>query len=254
MDFLTRRLKVNNYQDVTYPVYTQDEADEKKITYKPWKECHAGDFALSDDGYVGECIARNNYKKAIELQFVFGRMWLSDRARLLYEPRRESGNYASISTASWDFIESKQARTQRAVDIYTRMMLGGEGIDWSIIGKAYRPDQKRPDLTAKRLFKQESVKKMVDKKIDEALKERGISEGAVLDVIADAIGIARVKEDPGTMLRGAEQYIRILDMLPKKAVQTDTMQIDMTSQIVDQIAQEEKRVKLEQKKELTSNG
>ena len=133
-------------------------------------------------------------------------------------------------------------------------MLGGEGFDWSIIGKAYRKDQRRPDLSAKRLFKQEHVKKMVDKKIDEALKERGISEGEVLDVIADAIGIARVKEDPGTMLRGAEQYIRILDMLPKKAVQTDTMQIDMTSQIVDQIAQEEKRVKLEQKKELTSNG
>ena len=56
------------------------------------------------------------------------------------------------------------------------------------------------------------------------------------------------------MLRGAEQYIRILDMLPKKAVQTDTMQIDMTSQIVDQIEKEEKRVKLEQKKEIAANG
>ena len=254
MDYLTRRLKVNNYEDMTYPVYTKEEADEKQITYKPWKDCVAGDFGLSDDGYVAECIAHNQYKTSIELQFSFGRMWLSDRARLLYEPRRLSGNYATVSTASFEYLEGKHARTQRAVDIYTRMLLGGTTIDWSIIGKAYRPDQKRPDLTAKRLFKQEAVKNMVDKKIDKALKEKGITEGEVLDVIADAITLARTKEDPGTMLRGAEQYIRILDMLPKKAVQTDTMQIDMTSQIVDQIEKEEKRVKLEQKKEITANG
>mgnify|MGYP003676183820 FL=1 len=239
---------------MTYPVYTKDEANEKQIIYKPWKECNAGDYGVSDDNYVAECIARNNYKDSIELQFVFGRMWLNKRARLLYEPRKESGNYATVSTNSWDFIESKKTRTQQAVDIYTRMLLGGGNIDWSIIGKAYRPDQERPDLTAKRLFKQEIVKQMVDKKIDKALQERGISEGDVLDVIADAIGLARVKEDPGTMLRGAEQYIRILDMLPKKAIQTDTMQIDMTSQIVDQIATEEKRVKLEQKKEIRNDG
>tara|TARA_R110002012_G_scaffold312393_1_gene523068 strand:- start:8681 stop:9448 length:768 start_codon:yes stop_codon:yes gene_type:complete len=254
MDYLTRRLKVNNYEDMTYPVYTKEEADEKQVTYKPWKKCIAGDFGLSDDGYVAECIARNQYKTSIELQFSFGRMWISNKARLLYEPRRLSGNYATVSTASFEYLEGKHARTKRAVDIYTRMLLGGNSIDWSIIGKAYRPDQKRPDLTAKRLFKQEAVKNMVDKKIDKALKEKGITEGEVLDVIADAITLARTKEDPGTMLRGAEQYIRILDMLPKKAVQTDTMQIDMTSQIVDQIEKEEKRVKLEQKKEITAHG
>jgi len=254
MDYLTRKLKINNYQDVTYPVYTKKEAIEKQVAYKPWKECKAGDYGITDDNYIGECIAKNHYKNGIELQFVFGRMWLNDRAKLLYEPRRESGNYATVSSESWEYIEGKHGRTQRAVDIYTRMLLSGQGINWSIIGKAYRPKQERPDLSAKRLFKQETVKQMVDKKIDKALQERGIAEGDVLDVIADAIGLARVKEDPGTMLRGAEQYIRILDMLPKKAVQTDTMQIDMTSQIVDQIAKEEKRVKLEQKKEITHDG
>ena len=52
------------------------------------------------------------------------------------------------------------------------------------------------------------------------------------------------------MLKGAETFVRILDMLPKKAVQTDTMQIDMTNQILNDIEKEEKRLKLEQKKEL----
>ena len=57
------------------------------------------------------------------------------------------------------------------------------------------------------------------------------------------------------MLRGAEQFVRILDMLPKKSVQTDTVQIDMTSKILDQIAKEEKKsLKMSQTKELTENG
>ena len=253
MDFITRRLKVNDYQEVTYPVYSKRESDEKDITYKEWKKCDSGDFGLSDDGYVAECVARNEYKGGTELQFSFGRMWANSNSKLLYIPRRESGNYATVSSATWEFIEGKHARTQRAVDIYTRMLLGGGSIDWSIIGKAYRPDQKRPDLTAKRLFKQESVKRMIDERIDKALQEKGISEGEVLEVIADAIKIAKEKQDPASMLRGAETYVRILDMLPKKAIQTDTVQIDMTNEIVDQIEKEEKRLKIEQKKEINTN-
>ena len=48
------------------------------------------------------------------------------------------------------------------------------------------------------------------------------------------------------MLRGAEQYIRIMDMLPSKAKQTDTLQIDVTKKILDEIETEESRqLKLE---------
>ena len=40
-------------------------------------------------------------------------------------------------------------------------------------------------------------------------------------------------------------------MLPKKSMQTDTVQIDMTSTILDKIATEEKQsLKMSQKKEL----
>ena len=56
------------------------------------------------------------------------------------------------------------------------------------------------------------------------------------------------------MLRGAEQFVKILDMLPKRSMQTDTVQIDMTSKILDQIAKEEKKsLKMSQTKELPKN-
>ena len=53
------------------------------------------------------------------------------------------------------------------------------------------------------------------------------------------------------IIEGAEQFVRILDMLPKKSTQTDTVQLDMTSTILDKIAKEEKKsLKMSQKKEL----
>ena len=135
------------------------------------------------------------------------------------------------------------------------MMLNGEPIDWSLIGNVYRKNQERPDLTAKRLFKSEKIQKMLDKEIQKALTDRGIEKGDILDMILDAITIAKNNADPSNMLRGAEQFVRILDMLPKKSTQTDTVQIDMTSKILDQIAKEEKKsLKMSQTKELMENG
>ena len=91
---------------------------------------------------------------------------------------------------------------------------------------------------------------MVDKKIQEYLDERDLNQGDVLDVIAEAITIARGNGDPSNMLRGAEQYIRIMDMLPNKTQITDSVQIDVTKKILDEISTEESRqLKLERKQD-----
>jgi hypothetical protein len=134
--------------------------------------------------------------------------------------------------------------------VYAEMMLNGGKIDWGVLGSVYRNDQQRPDLTAKRLFKQERIQKMLDDEIQKALSERNISQGEVLDMIISGIDIARENKDASNVLRGAEQFVKILDMLPKKSIQTDTVQIDMTNTILDKIAKEEKKsLKMSQKKE-----
>lgn len=254
MERIPRKLKINGFKEVIYTVYTKEEADEQGITYKIWRDCDAGEFGISDDGYVADCIARNEYKTGTEMQFSFGKMWANSNNKLLYEPRRESGNYSNVSSRAWEQIEAGKSRTQRAVEVYTRMLLSGCPINWRQIGELYRSDQKYPHLSARRLFKQEEVKRMVDDRIDKALKERGITEGEVLDVIGDAIKIAKKKKDPSSMLRGAETYVKMLDMFPKRSTQTDSVQIDVTNKIMDQIELEEKRLIVEQKKEVSPNG
>ena len=251
MDFISRRFKKNDYQNVTYPVYTKEEANNKQIEYKSWKECQVGEFGLSDDGYVSECVYRKKFKNNEQVTYPYGRQWLSDGSSLKYIPHRDTGQYTQVGVLTWDEQEANKTRTKNAVKLYAEMMLNGDNINWEVIGKAYRKDQERPDLTAKRLFKKESIQKMLDKEIQKALKQRNISQGDVLDILLDGIGVARENKDASNILRGAEQFIKILDMLPKKSMQTDTVQIDMTNTILDKIATEEKKsLKMSQKKEV----
>jgi hypothetical protein len=92
---------------------------------------------------------------------------------------------------------------------------------------------------------------MLDEEIQKALSDRNISQGDVLDIILDGITVAKTNGDASNILRGAEQFVRIMDMLPKKSMQTDMVQIDMTSTILDKIAKEEKKsLKMSQKKEI----
>jgi len=251
MDFITRRLKANNYEDVTYPVYSKEEANNRDIEYRSWKECQVGDFGISDDGFVSQCVYRKKYKTNEQVTFPYGRAWLSKGSTLNYIPHRDTGQYTQVGVLTWDEQEANKTRTKNAVKLYAQMMLNGDPIDWAVIGKVYRKDQERPDLSAKRLFKQERIQKMLDNEIQKALKERDISQGDVLDMILEGIGVAKENKDASNILRGAEQFIKILDMLPKKSMQTDTVQIDMTNTILDKIATEEKKsLKLSQKKEV----
>ena len=107
MEYITRKFKKNNYQTVTYPVYTQEEADDREIKYSPWRECGEGQVGLSDDGYVAECIYVRKYKDIAQVTFPYGRQWIGD-SRLRYEPHRDTGEYSQIGTRSWGEMEAKK--------------------------------------------------------------------------------------------------------------------------------------------------
>ena len=251
MDYITRKLKINDWQDVTYLVMTEKEAKDKDLKYIHWKDAQKGDLCLSDDGYVTNCVDRKQYKNAEQVITPYGRMWISKRAKLLYEPHRNTGEYSQCGTLTWEERESRTTRTKNAVSLYVQMMMQTGKIDWYQLGQVYRADQQSPDATVKRLFKTEKVKLMVDQKIQDYLDERDMNQGDVLDIISEAIELAKNNGDPSNMLRGAEQYIRIMDMLPGKTQQTDTLQIDVTKKILDEISTEESRqLKLERTQEI----
>jgi ABC-type sulfate transport system substrate-binding protein len=64
-----------------------------------------------------------------------------------------------------------------------------------------------------------------------------------------AVAIAEKKNDSNGILKATDAFMDLLQMKQGKRIITDTMQIDMTSQIADQIETEEKKLTISRKTE-----
>jgi hypothetical protein len=248
---IQRKLKINDYESVVYKIYTQDECNEQ---YVHWKDCNAGDWGISDDGYISKCIARNNYDNSVEMVFPYGKQFLYETSELLFEPHYETKNYASISTKSYDEMEATRDRAELAVDTFVNYKLAGKVPDFLTIGKIYRPDQRNPEIAVRKLFKTKEIKKMVSEKLKDVLLEKEIDEGYVLDVMKDAISIATGKEDSSNMIKAADKLSDFLEMKPKTKTQTESIEMDITHQIQDNYKKSTKKLKATQVKELENNA
>jgi hypothetical protein len=93
---------------------------------------------------------------------------------------------------------------------------------------------------------------MIQKKLQEVLTEKEIDEGYVLDVMKDAILVAKMKENSGDMIRAAKELSVFLDMAPHKQQVTESLEMDISHQISNQFETQKKKLKATQKKELPS--
>lgn len=231
-------------------IYTKAECDEMGIAYIYWKDADVGDMALSDDDYVGLMLQKKTYgPKKIFIKTVYGVQWVRDSLQLLFEPNYEAGIYSLIKPRHWAEREAKTTRLRNTVDAYVTQMVSPYKVDWNLLGNIYRPDQKRPDQTVKRLFKQKVVKDMVEAKLKAVLSDKGITKSFVLDKMKKAIEIAENKEDVNGLLKASDAFMDLLEMKPNKKVTTDTFQIDVTNQIADQIEKEDKKMLMSRKTE-----
>ena len=245
---ITKKLKKNNFKAQEYKVHTKEEA--RDMTYKHWQKCYPGDLGQSDDGYVSECIYRKEYKNGVEMTFPYGRQWLGEKRKLEFEPHWRTRNFNTVSTKSYSEIEANSNRAGLAIDAYLAYKIAGESPDMHKIGTLYRPDQKEPHIAAKRLLKSKESRKMIKDKLLEVLTEKKIDEGFILDVMKDAIVVAKMKENSGDMIRAAKELSIFLDMAPQKASQTETIEMDISHQISNQFETQKKKLRATQTKEI----
>ena len=243
---IKRRLKVNNFEEAEFYIYPLDEFKGKNKDYKHWSECSPGDWGVSDDDYVAECLQRNIYGTSIEMVFPYGRQWAKKTAKLEFEPHYRSKNYSNVSTKSYAELEAGRDRAELAIDAFLAYKMAGETPDTQKIGRIYRPDQKKPEIAVRKLLKTKEVKKIMADKLKEILVDKEIDEGYVLDVMKDAIDTAKVKEDPANMIRAAKELSVFLDMQPKNKQVTESIEMDMSHQIADTYDKQTKKLKATQ--------
>lgn len=206
----------------SYPIWTQAEAEERGIRVVPWREAIQGAHTLSDDGYVSQCIARKRMGKVEVVLLPFGWFPVRSGVRCSWEERRESRAFG-ISPKGWRQVEVKKKRTKRAVKEYVKQFLEVEAgeraaIDWDAVGRVYRKDQKIPEATAKVLFRNPGVKAMVASELEKELAKEGVTRGRVVQLMNEALQVAREIQDPGTIFRVASKFGDMLDMQPDKAL------------------------------------
>ena len=247
---IPRRLKINNYEIIEYDVHTEEEFLKMDKPYKYWKECKEGEWGISDDGYVAECLSVNTYASGVEMTFCYGKQWITKSSKLLFVPHWENKSFHGTSTKSHMELELQKTRTKNLLEAYMAYILAGEKPDFDKLGQMYRPDQEKPAWTVKRLLKTKGMKQMIKEKMKEVLTERGIDEGYVLDTIKDAIGVAKVNEDPGNMIKAAKELSDYLDMKPKAKTQTDTLELDLSHQIEANFEKQTKKLTATKTQEL----
>jgi len=251
MEKLKRKLKKKTR---VYNIYTQNEADEAGLDYSHWKQTQTGDYALSDDGFVGKCIGRKDYtdKKGRVKTFVrlaYGANWAGNTNKIQYLKNKEYGVYtqANPEANNWAVREANTTRAKNLVNAYVGQLTSTKKVDYNQLGMIYRPDQKEPAATVRRVLKQEIIKKMVEKKLREVLSEKGINNSSVLDTMLEGLDIARAKQDVTNMIKISDAFMELLEMKPNKKITTDMLQLDVSNSIGDIIAKEEKSFKVSRK-------
>ncbi|MAK51204.1 MAG: hypothetical protein CMG85_18490 [Marinobacter sp.] len=129
------------------------------------------------------------------------------------------------------------------------MLISDGKVDYDTLSKIYRPDQEKPVATVRRFLKQKVAKRMVEEKLKEILAKKSISKEFAVDNIVIALKMAEEKGDVNNFLKANDYLMDLLEMKPNKKMITDTIQVDMTKQIADTIAKEDRRLTLQRKSE-----
>lgn len=204
-----------------FKIYSQEEADELGLKYVPWRESKVGDWVLSDDGYVGECLkiyGPYGKKKEYFMSFSFAGAWRRENFKINYLDRKVTRAFSQASTKPWAEYEVNQPRAKRFIHAYVMMFLAGN-IDWKRLGLIYRKDYTRiPAKNAQFLFRQEAFQRMIQEKMIEVFQKKGKTEGDILDMLDKSFDMAESVKDPKEMRLVTEDYIKMFDMEPEKQI------------------------------------
>jgi len=236
-------------------IQTEKEARNDKIEYVHWKNAKVGEYASTDDGYVALCYNKKDYtdkngKLKTFVKLTCGVGWVTPFAKLEFLKNHEHGVYSKTNPArKWDEEEGGKMRSKNTVTAYAQMLINDGKVDFQALSKIYRPDQKEPIATVRRFLKQKVAKKMGEEKLKEILSKKSISKEFAVDNIVVALKMAEEKGDVNNFLKANDYLMDLLEMKPNKKMITDTIQVDMTQQIADTIAKEDKRLTLQRKSE-----
>lgn len=237
-----------------FEVLTPEEASARGIYFVPWRLVReAGQWVLTDDNWVTVCVRlsdpyteKHSAKRTRrQITVPFTRKFISK------QPLR----WLDYMKPSWIHQELKTTRAKTALSMYARLLVARDGKltpeDWKMLGLMYRPDQKIPEATFKRLLKMEETKTMVGEELARVLNELGIDHAKVIQMYKEAFVTAQETGQAAAMRSVAKDLSEMLDMKPDKRKATAEFEVEID---LAKLAQEHHDVPDVQIPESTGSG
>lgn len=229
-----------------YKIYNESEAKVLGILYSNWREATAGNYIITDDGWVMECYGAKEYwlkgrKKGVkELKFPFGIYWSNEKV-CNYEDKRGSGKY---KRKSWQEYEVKTTRGKRLVRQAVVQLVTKGKLDYEELGQVYRADQAQPSWTVRRVLKQKEFMEAIEAGLEERLIKKGLNPDYVIDLFKEVVQYAQDKKDPDALLRVAKELKIMLGMEAKRKTVIEQIETTNIQYLKDNMEKEEESLKL----------
>ena len=222
-----------------YKIYRKEEADEKEIEYKEWREAEEGDYATSDDKYVAKVISKSIYKPtSIYIRLPYGYTFYNPNysSVKLNASGRKANNTISGKT-HWEVLSGGQKMKNLAM-VYAQTM----DYDKTINHVLDNPSDSTKVMW-KRRMKKEKFKDMVRDELQKLLQEHGLTEGYTLELLEETIKKAKDKGDITNLMRAVDNLQDMHGMKDKHLVKT-VEQIEATSNVklIDELREEEDKL------------
>ncbi len=229
---------------VTYNVYTKDEADKENVRYTYWKKAEKGDYALTDDNYVGKVIQKKRYNGNNGVESYYVRMpfgYAFHSPKYPNQKLKANGRISNHTLSGKPQLEVRKGTQEwkNLAMVYSVCFNMDLAID-----AVYDNPTANKIRTAKRWMKTQEFKSMVKDELKEVLSEKGYNRSKTIDLLTEGLEMAKVKNDVTNYLRVVENLQDMLGMKDKTVTKTTTqLEATATRKLLDEINEEEQHLK-----------
>ena len=228
----------------TYNIYTKEEADSKDVRYSYWKEAEKGDYALTDDNYVAEVIQKKRYEGDNGVTSYYVRMPFG---YAFHSPKYPNQKLKADGRVSNHTLSGKpQLEVRKGTQEWKNLaMVYSVCFDMELaIDTVLDNPTASKRRTVKRWMRTQEFKSMVKDELKEVLAEKGHNRSKTIDLLDEALQMARKKGDITNFLRVAENIQDMLGMKDKTVTKTTTqLEATATRKLLDEINEEEQHLK-----------
>ena len=223
----------------TYTIFKEEEAKERKIEYKYWRDADEGEYGVSDDNYVAKGISRSVYKPtSVYVRFPYGYTFYNPKysSSTLRASGRKSNNTISGKT-HWEVLSKGQTMKNLAM-VYAQTMDYDKTID-----HVFDNPSKSKRQTWKHRMKKENFKNMVRDELQKLLQEHGMTEAYTLELLEETIKKAKEKGDVTNLMRAVDNLQDMHGMKDKHLVKTvESIESTSNVKLIDELREEEEKL------------